>query len=302
MKMRKSVLALTALILVAVVLIPTYGEVTAIQWIGTANSGPAHDDYYGDGDIVAYVGGNTAILAVTVRHSNATAAGGLNVTRVYVSFDWGQTYASTQASTTSPVIINRFGDTRVFFINFTVPADVSNLYRHSYSVYADYAFLNATGAIKRGTYAPYFANDFVVYSTDQADAVNLKNIYDSYPSVYFSNMSAQAMILVRQAENESSTGDRYYQMGNFAAAKQSYSNAVSDLNLALSDEQAYLTMLQDLQTSKIQADINTENAMTSFLNGLSTMWVLFGIGWVLLSIGYIVKWLRKRPESQPATA
>jgi len=293
--MKKSILAITALILVAVALIPTYGEVTGTQWIGYTYSG--HDDYYGNGNIVAYREGTTAVLAVTVRHSNGTAVGGLNVTRVYVSFDWGTTYTSTQT-----VTIKNFGDSRVLFINFTVPssADATNLYRHSYSLYADYAFLNASGAKKTGTYAPLFASDFVVYSADQADAMNLVATIDSFPYINFE--SAQAKMLSNMAENQTSTGDRYYAEGNFAAAKQSYSNAVNDLNQAWSTEQSYQTMLQDLDIQQIQAQIGSLNAMTSFFNGLSTMWVLFGIGWVLLGIGYIIKWLRKRPEPQPATS
>jgi hypothetical protein len=41
--------------------------------------------------------------------------------------------------------------------------------------------------------------------------------------------------------------------------------------------------------------------MANFFNGLSTMWILFGIGAILFSIGYIIKCsalrhLRSKPQ------
>lgn len=299
--MKKPILAIMALILVAVALIPTYGEITGRTWIGATYTG--YDDYY-NADIIAYKEGTTAVLAVTVRHSNTTAVGGLNVTRVYVSFDWGKTYTSTQVSSASPITIKNYGESRVFFINFTVPSTVnaSNLYRHSYSIYADYAFKNTTGFLRTGTYAPYFANDFVVYSTTQADAMDLARIIDESNPPSGGWTSAKAKILWNKQENETDSGWVYYEQGDFARAKQRFSTAVSYINEAWDAEEAYLTVLEDLQIQQIQASIRSLDAMTSFFNGLSTMWVLFGIGWVLLGIGYIIKWLRKRPEPQTATA
>jgi hypothetical protein len=309
MKMKKSVvIAIMVFALLALISIPTYANITNRAWLGTTYTGI--DNYYGDGTVYAYREGSTAVLAVTVQNPNASAPGrlGINITSVYVTFDWGATYTSSQMSTTSPIVLQP-QESRVFTLNFTVPSvtTATNLYRHSYTIYAQYWVKNASGTNwLQGKWTlfpkdPTTSNpDFVVYSNDQADAMNLRTIVAEFPSISY--QSAQAKILYNQALNETYTANMYYAAGNFGAAKTSYNNALSDLNLALSDEQSYQTMLQNLQTSLTQAQINSLNAMTSFFNGLSTMWVLFGIGWVLLSIGYIVKWLRKRPEPQPATA
>ena len=302
--MRKPIFFVIAFLLVAAALVPAalvpvYADIPARTWLGTVNNGTV-DPYYDQSvPVYAYEGGTHAVLAVTVSNTNATSVKGFNVTSIYVSFDWGSTYTSTQVSTTSPVSLP-FGQSRVFFINFTVPnaTTVSNLYRHSYTIYATYKLENSTSGLLSGTYSSFY-DDFVVYSTDQAAAVDLLKIITNFPTPTWE--SAQAQILVNMADNETSSGKAYYAEGNFTLAKQSFSTALSDLNLALSDEQSYQSMQQDLQTEQTQATIAQMNAFASFLNGLQTLWVLLGIGWVLLGIGYIIKCIRpRRPETHLA--
>jgi hypothetical protein len=287
MKMKKSVIVITALALLAFMSIPAYASITSPAWLGKINLYSGTDDYYGQ-SVIAYETGSTAVLKITVTNTEGTT---INLTKVWVTFDWGTSYVSTQVNATTGKITMRNGDTRIFFINFTVPdtSVASNMYTHYYTITANFT----------GGSPPYTmtGSNFAVYSADQADFQNLKSIVDGYPSTSF--QSAQARILWNQAANETATANRYYAAGNFAAAKQSYSNALNDKNQAWSVEESYLTMLQDLDIQQIQAQIGSLNAMTSFFNGLSTMWVLFGIGWVLLGIGYIIKWLRKRPEPPP---
>jgi hypothetical protein len=297
--MRKHIFVVIAFLLVAAALIPAYADISTPQWIGSTYKGT--DTYYGDGTITAYKEGTTAVLAVPVTESNKTT--GFNVTSVYVSFDWGSTYYSTQVSAASPFSL-LYQQTQVFFISFTVPqtTTASNLYRHSYTMYATYKMKNATNPyqILSGTYSSSIHNDFVVYSTDQADAMDLLRIINSFPTPTW--QSAQATILVNMAENETASGNAYYSEGNFTRAEQCYSTALNDLNTALSDEQSYQTMLQDLQTGNMSARNAYLNAWASFLNGFSTLWVLLGIGWVLISIGYIVKVMRTRRPEAPAAA
>lgn len=272
--------------------IPAFGKITETPWtwLGTSYSG--FDAYY-NRTVNAYETGTQAVLMVTIKNTEGVQ---INVTKAMVTFDWGASYVSTQVNATTGKITLNSGDFRVVFINFTVPdvSVASNLYTHSYTI-----TVNFTGGSP-----PYvgYQNNFAVYSPDQATAMNLARIVDSYPALTFNNMSAQAQILWNEAANETASANRYYRQGDFSAASQSYSNALNDKNEAFEDEQSYLTTLQSLQTQQTQAEISYLNAMTSFFNGLSTMWVLFGIGWVLLSIGYIVKWLHKRPEPQTATA
>lgn len=298
MKMRKSVVAITALALLALITIPAFAEITGHTWLGTAFSG--HDDYY-NANVNAYRTGSTAILTVTVQN-NRPAGSNISVSRVYVAFDWGQTYNATQMGGTNATLITN-GATRVFSINFTVPSTsvASNLYRHSYTIFADYSYKNPSNTSQTIStrYQSNLFEDFAVYSSDQADAMNLADIIDTFP-MPSSWQSAQAQILANQARNETATAQRYYEQGNFALAKQRFNAALSDLNQAWSAEQSYLTMLQDLQIQRTQAEIRSLDAMTSFFNGLSTMWVLFGIGWVLLGIGYIIKYLRAKRAEAPA--
>jgi hypothetical protein len=301
--MKKPILAIAVFLTLAMTLIPTRADIpsSGLTWLGTTYSGI--DPYYDQSvTVYAYRTGTTAVLAVAVTNASSTigASNVINVTYVGITFDWGQTFNSTQVSESKPLPVS--GAVRVIFVNFTVPDTTvaSNLYRHYYTVTVDYTSASKTNSsqILRGSFSRS-AQDFVVYSDDQADAMNLADIISTLPRPSKWN-SSQAQLLANQASNETATALLYYREGDFSAAKTSYSNALSDLNQAWSNEQSYLTTLEDLQTQVTQAQISKINATTSFLNGLSTMWILLGIGWVLLSIGYIIKWLRRRPEPQTA--
>jgi len=297
MKVRKSVLAITALALLALISIPVYADITSPQWLGTAFSGV--DPYYDQSvTVYAYREGTTAVLALTVDNDRSY---NITVTRVYIKFDWGSTYYSVQVNSTNTVVLAP-PDMKLFFINFTVP-DISvatNTFRHYYTLYADFNYRNPSNTSQIiSTNYHQSSQDFVVFSSDQADARDLANILSTYPTTSWE--SVQAQILANKMVNETAAAGRYYAQGNFAAAKQHYSMALNYRNQAWDAEDSYLTMLQDLQIQRTQAEIRNLDAMTSFFNGLSTMWVLFGIGWVLLGIGYIVKYLRAKREA-PAAA
>ena len=293
--MKKPILAAIALLLVAVMLIPAYADITEHTWLGATYM---YDDYYRE-YIIGYKEGTTAVLAVWVRNTNVS---NINVTRVYVSFDWGDEYNSTQMSITNPAIIP-VGQTRVYYVNFTVPSTsvASNMYTHSYTIYADYKVKNATGLnILSGTYKTTLFENFAVFSTDQATAIELWSIIGNYP-MPSDWESTRAEILSNKAENETVSGWAYYQVGDFTRARQRFATALDYLNQAWDAEEAYLTVKEELDIEDLRAKIRSFDAMSSFFNGLSTMWILLGIGWVLLGIGYIIKYLRtKRPEATTA--
>ena len=312
--MRKPIFVLLAFILVSAILMPVYADIPTIAWLGTSNNGQV-DRYYGPTKLVnAYKEGTTAIAAVTFNDSvqmvditsHKIVSVSINVTRVYISFGWGLTVNSTQASSTSPVSLSP-SEEYTFFINFTVPsaAKVSNLYVYSYTVYATYEYYNVTyhPQTLSGTFS-YSRQNFVVYSTDQAAAVDLNKTISSFLSAEPPQalQCDQAKILYDMAANETANGDRYYLEGDFTLANQSYSTALNHLNSALSDEQSYQTTLQGLQTGNTSARNAYFNAWASFLNGFSTLWVLLGIGWVLISIGYIIKVMRTRRPEAPSVA
>jgi hypothetical protein len=314
--MRKPIFVLLAFLLVAATLMPVYANIPTVLWLGTANNGQIDPYYSQTTPVNAYKQGTTAVAAVTVEDSvqminvsstpHTLVSVSINVTRVYVTFDWGLTVNSTQASLASPVSLSPLGE-RTFFINFTVPsvATVSNLYIHSYTVYANYEYYNVSKPSQTltGTFS-YPSQNFVVYSADQAAAVDLSRtisvFLDAEP--FQSLQSDQAKILYDMAMNETANGNRYYLEGNFTLAKESYSTALNNLDSASSDEQSYQMSLQDLQTANMSARNAYLNAWASFLNGFSTLWVLLGIGWVLISIGYIIKVIRTRRPEAPAPA
>ena len=302
--MRKPIFVLIALLLVAAALIPVYADIPSVVWLGTANNG-AIDPYYGIA-VYAYQAGTTATLAVTVRNFTAPpAVKGFNVTNVYVSFDWGSTYYSAQVGPTKQASLSLNTQTeRTFFINFTVPSvtTASNLYPHSYTIFATYIYENSSNIWVSGTPYTTFGNNFAVYSADQADAMNLRSIITTFQTSGVIYESAQAQFLVNMAKNETINGNNYYREGNFTLAKQTYTAALNNYNSAYSDEQSYQMMQQNLQTQTTQATIAQDNAFASFLNGFSTLWVLLGIGWVLLGIGYMIKWIRTRRPETPVPA
>ncbi|MEM2102639.1 MAG: hypothetical protein QXM22_03915 [Candidatus Bathyarchaeia archaeon] len=301
--MKKSILAVIALLLVAATatVIPAHAEITGYTWLGATYT---YDDYYNQW-IYGYKEGTTAVLAVWVRNNyTGPNARQINVTKVYVSFDWGEKYEAAQISSTNPFgVIIQAGAQRVLYVNFTVPsvAVASNMYTHAYTIYSDYKVKNATGTnwFSR-TYESAIYQDFVVFSGDQATALDLWRIIDDYPSPSYWQ-STGARILANKAENETDAGWRYYEVGDFTRARQRFAMALDYLNQAWDQEEAYLTIWETLEIEEMRARIRSYDAMSSFLNGLSTMWVLLGIGWVLLGIGYIIKYLRaKRPEAAAA--
>lgn len=301
LKMKKPLFVAIVFLLALATLIPVYADITDWTWLGTTYTG--WDEYYGD-DVNAYESGSTAVLAVTVANFEGY---NITVTSVSVNMDWDDTYESTQVSATNPEILDH-GDVRVFFIDFKVPdaTVVSNLYTHSYTIVASYFFYpNASdpSLTKTDEYIE-FGEDFVVYSADQADAVDLMRILDRFePPPPRGWSSVRAQILWNRAMNETSNGEEYYRQGEFYKAKQHFSTALDHINEAWDAEEAYLTIMEELQIRQIEADIRSLDSMSNFFNGLSTMWILFGIGGILFGIGYIVKWtVHARKHSKPPEA
>jgi len=287
--MRKILFVAVIFALAMITLTPVYAGVTRSDppWLGTTYRGA--DEYYGV-SVYAYEEGDKAVLSLKVTNDKAVS---INVTSVYVSFDWGLNYSSTQVNATRPLTLKTH-ETRAFFIEFTVPDTTvaSNLYTHAYTIVARYSYPNATDPTKTiREYYYFFAEDFVVYSADQADAVNYMRIISTYmPSLSTYWQSARAKILWNKASKEVNTAREYYRQGDFYSAKQHFGNALDYVDQGWLAEEEYQTAQQDLQIQRTQAEIKSLEAMANLFNGLSAMWMLFGIGGLLFGIGYIVKW------------
>jgi hypothetical protein len=297
--MKKLLFTAIVCLLLVVALAPVYAEITKKEWLGTTYKGD--DDYY-DMEVNAYETLTTAVLAVTVKNDKTFT---INITKVYVTFDWRLNYTSVQVNATNPETLEK-NEVRVFFINFQVPniSVASNLYTHSYTIVTEYFYPNATNPSQKltGSYE-FFDDDFAVYSADQADAVDLKRIIGTFspPSTPPGWQSAKARILWNKALKEKSSGIEYYRQGEFTRAEQSFSTTLDYIDDAWDAEEAYLTAKEELDFQKLEAEVRNLDAMSSLFNGLSIMWTYFGIGGILFGIGYIVKWLAhmRRPPKPP---
>jgi len=319
-----SSIALVTLISMALIS-PVLAAVTVSSplWLSPAFKGT--DAFYGGPAVVAYKTGSTANLALTVDHNDVPRA---NISAVKVWFDWGVNYTSTDVSVTSPIQLNSTNPKRVFTIGFTVPATTvaSNLFKHSYIIYIEQ--VNATTGSKKivATYTSATYTDFVVYSSDQADARDLNQKVDLYTDPGFT--SAEANVLWEKGTDEASRGDTFYSVAEFASAKTSYQNAINLYESAYTAETTYAQDYRASQTAENNASANYFSALASAAskeadaamkeadaraveaNATKTQaeaamrqadaaltnaygWFSLGIGWVLIGIGVIVYGLRK---------
>jgi hypothetical protein len=248
-----------------------------------------------DGQIV-YEHGSTVSLLVPVE--NDVNSSGLNVSKVIISFDWGQN-KTLDMSTNIKQITHQ--QTEVFKVSFTANATeaVTSEWAHDYKIYVEH--VNATSGPTKivGTWqrtrAQLSAELFVVYPTDQADAWELKQtisrIQTNRP---FSNLdfnSTVAKLTVYKAENETSNGDALYDRGDFVGAKAHYNAAIILYNVAYSAEETLGPKLDDLFTREIEARISNYEASASLASSFSTTSILLGFAIVLFGIGYVIKQL-----------
>jgi len=260
------------------------------------------DSHYG-ASVVIYRDGSSVNLIVPV--DNEAYPNGLNVSRVIVSFDWGQ----NKTLNLSPIEQVGWLETETFTVSFTASATeaVSSDWAHEYTIYVEH--VNATTEPTKivGTWSRPWnwwspAYMFVVFPTDQADATDLSNEYDFYASVFptwsFSNINASQ--LAGQASIEASLGDTYYTRGDHASAETQYQTALDLYSQALVAEREWQTKVEeaDLAIALTEADANlaTANAMLRQADAAVTQalsWILFGLGFVFMGVATIVYAYRK---------
>jgi len=261
-----------------------------------------------DGDYGAYVviykDGSNVNLIVPVE--NDWYPNGLNVSKVIISFDWGQNKTLDLSASIDQV---GFGETEIFTVSFTASATeaISSDWAHEYTIYVEH--VNATTGPTEivGTWSrPWSwwspAYLFVVFSEDQADAYDLSQEYDSYASAYptwsFTNINASQ--LAGRASIEASLGDTYYTRGDHASAETQYQTALDLYNQALAAEVEWRTKIEeaDLEIALTEAEANmaTANAMLRQADAAmnqSYSWMLFGLGFVFMGVATIIYAYRK---------
>jgi len=273
-----------------------------------------------DGSYVIYKNNSTAELKVPVCNDVNGATYGLNVSKVIISFDWGgATSNKTLDLSASPVKIG-WNQTYIFTVSFVANATeaVSSAWQHTYKIYVEH--VNAT-RVRVGTLSRAWDDfggsnkwKFRVYSTDQADALDLQTKYNSsvtsYPLTYFNDTDARQLAGQAQIEGSMALSD-YNDRQDYASAHTRYQTALDLYAQALAEEKDYRTAYQNAllnttltrnaaalieanaamrqaNASKIQAEVALTNAYGLYFIGIG-----FAIGWTFIGIGVIVYALRR---------
>jgi hypothetical protein len=262
-----------------------------------------YDGQYG-ANVVVYRDGSTVNLIVPVE--NDWYPTGLNVSKVIVSFDWGQNKTLDLSGDIEQV---GWLETEIFTVSFTASATeaVSSEWTHEYRIYVEY--VNATSGPTEivGTWSRSWnswspAYLFVVFSTQQANAVDLSQECDSYADTFptwgFSNINASQ--LAGQASIEASMGDIYYSRGDYASAETKYQTALDLYSQALAAERKWQTKVEEAELeialTEAEANLATANALLREADAAvnqSYSWMLLGLGFVFMGVATIVYAYRK---------
>ncbi len=286
-----------------------------------------------DGSYIAYRHLTTASLIVPVTNDVVTL---MNVSKVYITFDWNAN--KTLDLSASPTQITN-GATKFFTVSFTADLTeaLSSSIQHTYTV--NVVYVNATGGYVNKLTKNWDAMGtdwkFVVYSGDQADALNAAKEYQSlsnnFPTSYFTG--AEAKKLVRQALVEASLGSFYYNVTfDYALSKTQYTTTIDLYSQALTAEEDYLASTQSAtlnattseaaanlayaEASKTQAEAYMIQANASLVEANASMkqadaaltnaygWYFIGagfaIGWSLMGVGVVIYALRRPKTKMPA--
>lgn len=282
-----------------------------------------------DGSYVVYKDGSTANLLVPV--TNDVGVSLMNVSLVYITFDWNAN--KTLDLSADPTQIES-GETQFFTVSFTadVTEAISSVIQHTYTV--NVVYVNATGAIN-GTLSMNWDDfggsnkwKFVVYSTDQADAVDLSTQYASYatnyPLSWFTWPDARLTAAQAQAEGSMAATD-YTTHQDYAAAKLGYTTAITLYGQAVTAENSFRddalnatlntvlaanavtnanasAIIKYAEAAQTEADaavitanatkISAEAALTNAY-GFYFIGLGFALGWSFIGIGVIIYALRK---------
>jgi len=309
--MKRKLAFLTTLLTSALILAAMIGslgaDIESQSWLGTTYTGV--DAFYGVGyTIYAYETGSNATLVVSVENTEGKQ---INVSAVGVRFDWSESYNSTDVSIDSPIVMDD-NAIMTFSVSFMVPSTsvASNRFLHGYTIYVEH--VNSTTGPKEivGTMTKSYTEDpdFAVYSENQADARELKQIISGIESDVPINPltfnSTAARLLVYKAKNETRIGDESYRRGDFAGAETHYNTALNLYNSAYATEETRGVKLDDLSIKETEARINNYEASASLASSFATTSILLGFAVVLFGIGYVIKQLGtlRKPSEKSLTA
>ncbi len=249
-----------------------------------------------DDDVVIYRHGASVDLNVPVK--NDWYPDGLNVSKVIVSFDWGQNKTLDLSTDIEQV---GWQETEIFTVSFTASATeaVSSDWAHEYTIYVEH--VNATTGPTEivGTWRQPWKwwewPAYIVFPTDQADAYDFSEEYDAYENDYpawsFSNVNASQ--LAGQASIEASLGETHYARGEYAEAETQYQTALDLYSQALAAEREWETKVQEAELDIALTEADANMAMANAMMNQSYAWMLFGLGFVFMGIATIIYAFRK---------
>jgi hypothetical protein len=266
-----------------------------------------YDNLFYQTDIVGYKTGTTAQLSVPV-YNDWWGYKPVNVSAVKVEFDWNINYTSAEASLANPIQIPPY-QRRAFTISFTVPSTTvaSNLLAHTYKIYVEH--VNATTGPKKivDTWTAQWSNWYpkyklAVYSSDQADAYDSRQMleayyYDYYPTYTF----AETRELMVQSRFEQRLGELRYTAGNFTGAKTHYQKALELRKEAISTDVNKMSTVEDTLMSLANSlrDIADSYRNVMWMQGIT--FLLASLGFLLLCLGCVTYLIRKSKMPQPTT-
>jgi len=272
----------------ALTLRSAHASITNYNWVGTIARN-SYDDFYGTA-VTAYEENTTANLVVNVYNDYYSLQ--INVSKVAVGFDWGVNYTSSECSIINPYAIQPYGS-HVFTVTFTVPSVLmaSNFVTHGYVIYVEH--VNSTTGNK-GLVSAWTRSDsgFAVFSSDQADARNLRKQVEAYPTTSINGipiLTAKARELIVQSSVAKTLASNYYSQGDFTNAKKYYGDSLNDIQEAFSNDTDELSSIENSLAGLLKAG-------SDLLMFQGYAWFLFAIGFLLMGIGVLVYLARKRPE------
>ncbi len=296
--MKRKVFTIIATLLLSVfasfsMLNPVHSQsLSSATWTEYKFSGD--DSFYGT-EVVAYESGSNAVLYVNVYNDYGAV---INVSSVGISLTWGDTFNSTQATKTSPIVLKK-EEYHVFTVTFTVPStsNVTNFIAWDYTIHVEH--VNATGDVvdtKTRTRGNFGLPHFAVYSADQATSRGIAAVIATIPTMTWE--SASAGILSKKALNETSVAEYYYMLGQFSDAASHYERALSLIDQAFAAEESRATRMEEAEITLVEAEVKFYEGLGNFYNGLSNMWTLIGVALVLFALGYIIRGLAALRRAQ----
>jgi hypothetical protein len=274
---------------------PAQADIQQFSWLPPYTYRGSEYWFY-DSSIVGYEHGATVTLRVPVKGDYSPY---MNVTAVSLVFDTG--FNVTLNYTANPVKID-YDETHLFDVSFTANVtELSNLWAHTYTIYVKYDFpFTDTWTEEWDRWWPYYR--FVVFSTEQSEAMELKDEYDTIEAYWEYFESVEGRLLAHEAEVEGEIGYDDLYRWDFANAKTHYQNGIDLWEDAFAAEEDWLTTYQEamLNATKNEADAALTEADAAARSADASMnqfyvWILVGLGMILTGIG-VITYAFKKPK------